>query len=117
MDYTYKKGVYPWLDEEFAAAQPFGKLRLGKNGIFSRRGLRWSYIPVSLIARAYRRIEEVNGKTGCCSNDFSIHKLMLVKTDGELLPLLIGDSLYRHEPEKLMEAMQSQWPALAYGKE
>lgn len=113
----YRKNQEAELDEEFRTGQPFGLIRVGKTRLFWRKNLRWRCLPICEVERAYRRIEEVNGKTGCCSNDFSIHKLILVLKNGEKKEVLIGDSLYRREPERLMEAMQQQWTQLIYGKE
>lgn len=114
---TYQKGHSARLDEEFEQSRPFGRIRVGNDHLFWKKTFRWNLLPLSDVLRAYRRIEEVRGKTGCCSNDFSIHKLILLLTNGERLELLIGDSLYRHEPERLIEEMQRQWPQIAYGKE
>lgn len=112
----YQKGRSQELDAELAAAQSFGKIKVGQTVLFWRKTLRWFYIPAAELERVYRRVEEVRGKTGCCSNDFSIHRLMLVTKSGEEISVLIGDSLYRHEPERLMELMQSRWDTISYGK-
>lgn len=113
---VYHKGVLSELDEEFAQSQPFGRIRVGQKHLFWKQTLRWYFLTIDQVERLYRRIEEVNGKTGCCSNDFSIHRLMVVKKGGEVLSLLIGDSLYRHEPERLMDAISQRFPHLAFGK-
>ncbi|MCQ2442767.1 MAG: hypothetical protein MJ077_06575 [Oscillospiraceae bacterium] len=115
--FIYQKGICADLDKEWKQSQPFGHIRVGTEHLFWKRHFRWYGVSSEAITRAYRRVEEVNGKTGCCSNDFSIHHLILCLRDGQCLELLIGDSLYRHEPEHLIEAMKKNWPQLIYGKE
>lgn len=116
-NFIYQKGASPTLDAAFSRSQPFGKLRVSDSTLFWKQLLRWHALPVSDLQRVYRRVEEVHGTTGCCSNDFSIHRLVVVRKNGEELPLLIGDSLYRHEPERLMEFIRQHWSGVAIGKE
>lgn len=111
----YKKNTDAILDEEFKNAEPFGNIRLGKNHIFAKKIIRWSYVSLSDVGRAWRRIEEVKGRTGCCSNDFSRHFLMLLMNSGETLKLKIGEEMYRHEPEALMEKLKADNPDLPIG--
>lgn len=108
----YRKGADKALDNEFSAALPYGNIRLGSSCIFARRMLRWKYIPYSRVKQAWRRIEEAKGRTGCCSNDFSSHFLMLLTVEGETLKLKIGDEMYRHEPEALIEKLRELQPGI-----
>lgn len=103
--FSYQKSANPALDAEFQTAPRFGKVKVGPTHIFWKKLLQWEALDRSEVERFYRRVEEVVGQTGCCSNDFSIHKLMASLKTGETLEILIGDSLYRHEPERLMEAL------------
>jgi len=111
----YIKATDALLDADFAAAEPFGNIKLGREAVFCRRLLRWSYVPVSSIKRVWRRIEEAKGRTGCCSNDFSSHFLMFETEDG-VEKLKIGEEMYRHEPEALMERIAAMHPGIAVGK-
>lgn len=112
----YKKGADAALDRDFQGAAPFGKVKVGDENLYWKIVLRWYYMPMKGIARAYRRLEEVKGRTGCCSNDFSIHKLMLVDEADGLKEVKIGESLYRHEPEALLEELKKRHPQIAIGK-
>jgi len=112
----YIKDKDTLLDADFAAAEPFGNIKLGREAVFCRRLLRWSYVPISGIKRAWRRMEEAKGRTGCCSNDFSSHFLMLETADGEVVKLKIGEEMYRHEPEALMERIAAMHPGIPVGK-
>lgn len=112
----YKKNENAALDADFAAADWYGNVRVGKDNIFYRRFMNLYYIPVGEIERAYRRVEEVKGRTGCCSNDFSIHRLILIQRDGTETVIKIGEEMYRHEPEKLIETIRNRFPSVAIGR-
>ena len=112
----YKKNTDAALDADFEAAAPFGKVKVGQHALYWKAVLRWRYARFAEIRRIYRRVEEVRGKTGCCSNDFSVHKLVLTDRDGNKQEVLIGESLYRHEPERLMEYLAEKHPEISYGK-
>ena len=112
---AYKKNVNAALDADFAAAEPFGNVKLGKEAVYCRRLLSWSYVLVSEITRAWRRIEEAKGRTGCCSNDFSAHFFMLQTANG-VEKLKIGEEMYRHEPEALLEKFAQMFPDIPTGK-
>ena len=116
MAQIYRRNTDPTADADFAAARVFGKVRLGTESLFWRRGLRAYRLPLKEIRRAWRRVEEVRAKTGCCSNDFSAHFLMLRLADGTEEKIKIGEALYRHEPEALMEQLKAQCPDLPIGK-
>lgn len=111
----YRKGADAAQDAAFAAAQKYGHICVGGEWIFCRKGLFWYALPASAVVRAYRRVEQVQSHTGCCENDFDIHRLVLQLNDGTQQTLLIGDGLFRHEPEQLIDAMQALWPAMAIG--
>lgn len=112
----YKKHDDPAMDAAFEAAQPFGHIRVGGGWIFARKGFAWNAVEASQVARVWRRVQQVTGRTCCATNDFNIHHLMLLMKDGTQNELLIGESMYRSEPERLVEVMQAMWPEIAYGK-
>lgn len=112
----YKKNGSAALDAAFASAEPFGRIRLAPEAVFYRRGFGWHYVPLTDVVRAYRRVQQVEASTACCTNDFSIHHLILLTAGGERHELLIGEALYRHEPERLLEALSAQHPSITIGK-
>lgn len=113
---SYRKGENQALDAAFRSAEQYGSVRIGRDFLFCRKIVKWDYIDLERIDRAWRRIEEVRAKTGCCSNDFSRHFLKLLTNSGEEITLKIGEALYRHEPEMLIEAIQRIRPEIAIGK-
>ena len=113
----YRKNINTALDVEYKEAEPFGNIKLGKTHIFCKKLIKTMYVDIASVTRAYRRIEEAKGRTGCCSNDFSIHFLMLETGNGETLKLKIGEALYRHEPEALMEKFRTLYPSVPVGFE
>lgn len=110
----YSKGKNAAMDAAFGDARKFGKLRLGGEHLFFRKGLFWQSLPCAEIVRAYRRVEQVKSSTSCCENDFDIHRLILEMQDGTSHTLLIGDGLFRHEPEQLMDALKAAWSAIDF---
>lgn len=117
MIYDYKKGQDPAVDRDYEAAAPFARIRVGDKFLFYKGLLKWNYISLTEAVRIYRRMEEVRGKTGCCSNDFSIHTLIVALKTGDVMEIKIGEGLYRHEPELLMEELKKRHPAILYAKE
>ena len=115
MMHKYKKGADAAMDAAFASGAPYGKIKVADELLFARKGICWRAIRRADIAQAYRRVQEVRGRTCCCTNDFSIHHLIVLLQDGSKEELLIGEGLYRHEPERLLEEMQRRWPEVAYG--
>lgn len=115
-DYRCKKALQPELYEQSRGKAVYGKLIPGDTHLFYRRGMALYAVPYSAIQRWWRRVEEVASRVGCCSNDFSIHKLGLQLKDGSELMLKIGEGLYRQEPERLMEALLERQPQIAVGK-
>lgn len=113
--YVYHKGTDAALDGQFSAAAPYGKVKLGADTIFWKVGLRWFYLPLKLVRRAYRRVEEVNAKMCCGRANFDIQKLMLVLDGETTLELLIGEN-QRNEAGRLFAALKEAHPELAYGK-
>lgn len=113
----YNKGQDARIDNDFNTAEPYAKVKVGDEFIFWKTFLRWKYLPFASIKRAYRRVEEVNGRTGCCSNDFSVHTLIVITEDSQEIEIKIGEGLYRHEPERLIEAISRKHPSVIIGKE
>lgn len=112
---VYKKNQIPALDEEFSLAASYGKVKLGKNYIFWKKGLRWHYLELQNVQRAFRRIEAVNAGLCCGKASFDIQKLVLILRNSTELDLVIGDAMPR-EAEKLYAQMQKQQQRILFGK-
>ena len=76
-NYLYTRGVNEVLDQEFEQGIAKGKVKLGENTIFWKKGLRWYGVKIEQVERIYRRVEEVKSKLCCGSANFDIQKLML----------------------------------------
>lgn len=113
----YKKGTDIIADRDFKETGAYGKVKAGNEFLFWKEILNWNYVPFNEIERVYRRVEDVSSRTGCCSNDFSVHTLVMVKKDGSIIEAKIGEGLYRHEPEKLIEEIRDMHPEILIGKE
>lgn len=113
---TYKKGADAAMDRDHADGVWFGNIRVGREFIFVKQFLRTMCVRADEVARAWRRVEQVEARTGCCSNDFSQHYLVMVLKDGSEVKWKIGEALYRHEPEALMEEIVKRWNWVEIGK-
>ena len=113
--YLYTKGTDAALDAQLAAAQKFGKVRVGADTVFWRSGLRLYAFPLSRVQRIFRRVIPVFGKLCCGGRNFDIERLVLVLTDGTEVDIHVGDDV-RREAEQLLKALQDAHPELEYGK-
>lgn len=114
-DFLYQKQINTALDNEFQQAAKYGKVKLGNDSIFWKKGLKWYVVPLDDVERAYRRVEEVNAKMCCGRADFDIQKLVLLLKDGAQLELLIGDAMPK-EAERLFERLKAARPDMLFGK-
>lgn len=114
-EYQYHKGSDAMMDAAFASAVSYGKVKLETNIIFWKVALRWFYLPLSRVQRAYRRVEEVNAKMCCGRANFDIQKLMLQLDEGTTLELYIGEN-ERDVAGRLFQALKEAHPELQYGK-
>ena len=116
MDYVYRKKEDAHADQEFAQASQYGKVKIGKDLIFWKKGLKWNVTDLDGVTRAFRRIEAVDAKMCCGNVNFDVQKLVLVRKDGEELELLIGEGTVR-EADALYQRLQESRPEITYGKE
>lgn len=113
--YIYSRGGDAAADQDFARGAAYGKVKLGREYIFWKRGLRWYGVKLSQVERVYRRVEAVDTKMCCGNVNFDIQKLVLQTDDGEALELLVGEGTLR-EAESLYRDLQTAYPELQYGK-
>lgn len=111
----YRKGQNAAMDAAYTAGKQYGKVRVGGEWLFFRKGLFQYVLNAAEIVRAFRREEQVQSHTSCCESDFNIHRLILEMRSGEKQTITIGDGLFRHEPEHLLENMQILWPEIIIG--
>lgn len=114
-NFIYQKQTSEALDQEFQQAVKYGKIKLGKDHLFWKKGLKWYVVPLDDAERAYRRVEGVNAKMCCGRADFDIQKLVLLLKDGSRLELLIGDAMPK-EAERLFEQLKATRPNMLFGK-
>lgn len=115
--FVYTKRKDPVLDEDFAKAGSYGRVKLGERAIFWELGFRWYAVPMGRIVRAYRRVEDTLTQIGCRPGVVGIQKLILLLDDGTKLELQIGEGNKEEVAEGLYAALQAAQPQLRYGKE
>lgn len=114
-EYLYNKGNDAQLDGEFAQAREFSKVKVGRQHLFWRNGLRRYAIGLDRVQRIYRRVETVHGRLCCGGRTFIIEWLVLVLHDGSELVLHIGDQEAK-KAENLMVYLKEAHPGIQYGK-
>lgn len=115
-EFRYQKNVNNLADREFENSSLYGKVRLGENSIFWKKGFSWYCVNLKEVNRIFRRIEAVDTKMCCGNVNFDIQKLVLILKDGTELEALIGDGLIR-EAEVLYKRLQGQAQGILFGKE
>lgn len=116
-EYLYQAGQNAALDDSFAQAAEYGKVKLGRGELFFKGTLRWYVIPFNRVLRIYRQQDHVYGKLCAGGQDYDVHLLMLVLDDGSPLQLHIGDDkAMMLKAHQLYEAIQAAQPQLQYGK-
>lgn len=115
MEFQYRKKEMELTDQEFESSSRYGKIKLGENRIFWKKGFSWYQVEFDKIYRIYRRIEAVDTKMCCGNVNFDIQKLVLVLKDGTEVEALIGDGMPR-EAEVLYEKLKERAPEICYGK-
>ena len=112
--YVYSKGTDAALDEEFASAPAYCKVKVGQNTLFWKAGLRWYRMPLANVQRIFRRVETVDTKMCCGSASFNIERLVLILTDGAEVEIYLGDDV-EAKAKALLQALQETHPELQYG--
>lgn len=115
-DYLYTKGRDPELDAQFAAAQKFGKIRLGSTVLFWRAAFKQYVIPLENVRRIHRRIHTVIGRLCAGGHNYDMEYLVLILPDGAELVIHIADE-NKDIALALMAALEATHPEIKYGKE
>lgn len=114
--YLYTREPNTPKEQELKNASVYGKVRIGTNYIFWKKGFKWYSVELNKIQRIYRRVEHVYGKLCGGGDNYDIERLMLILKDGEQVEPVIGDRMEK-EAIALMEYLQTTHPEIQYGKE
>lgn len=115
-DYLYTKGTDADLDAQFAAAQKFGKVRLGSTVLFWRAAFKQYAISLDTVQRIHRRINPVIGRLCAGGRQYDMEYLVLILQDGSELVVHIADD-NKKAALALMAALEQSHPEIPYGKE
>lgn len=77
--------------EDFAAAQQFDKVRVGKLGVYFKEGFRIRYLSYQDFDRAFIRVNEVDGKLCCGKSTFQYFRLVFVRSGKEFTDVISED--------------------------
>ena len=77
--------------EDFAAAQQFDKVKVGKLGVYFKEGFRTKYLSYQDFDRVFIRINEVNGKLCCGKSTFQYFRLVFVRDGKEFTDVISED--------------------------
>lgn len=113
--FGYRRGEDGNVDREFKMASGYGKVKLGQEYIFWKKGFTWSMLELSSIKRIYRKIEGVDTKMCCGNVNFDIQKLVFLLRDGNGFEVLIGEGMLK-EADALYRKLKDEHPEIQYGK-
>lgn len=77
--------------EDFAGAQQFDKVKVGKLGVYFKEGFRTKYLSYQDFDRVFIRINEVNGKLCCGKSTFQYFRLVFVRDGKEFTDVISED--------------------------
>ena len=77
--------------EDFAAAQQFDKVRVGKLGVYFKEGFRIRYLSYQDFDRVFIRVNEVDGKLCCGKSTFQYFRLVFVRDGKEFTDVISED--------------------------
>ena len=115
-EYLYTSGKDAALDAAFEAAQPCGKVKLGRDTLFFKVGFKWYAVPFAHVRRIFRRVDMVYGKLCAGGRTYDVQMLVLVLADQREIEIHVGDDMSA-QAEALYAEIQAAQPLLAYGKE
>ena len=101
------------LREEYRQARETGVLRLGRENLYFRSGLKVHYIPYGDIRRYFRRVMRVPAKLCCGKGDFEIEHLVICGEGGELAQIQLPGA---KAARIVMERMAQLAPSAAVGR-
>ncbi len=81
----------PEVAEDYAAAEQFDKVRVGKLGVYFREGFKTKYLSYQDFDRVFIRINEVNGKMCCGKAVFHYFRLVFVRNGKEFADIISED--------------------------
>ena len=73
---------------DYESAESFDKIRVGKQGVYSREGFRIRFLSYGDFERVFIRIHEVNGKLCCGKAVFQYFRLVFVRGGKEFADLI-----------------------------
>ena len=77
--------------EDFAAAEQFDKVKVGKLGVYFKEGFHTKYLSYQDFDRVFIRINEVNGKLCCGKSTFQYFRLVFVRNGKEFADVISED--------------------------
>ena len=77
--------------EDFAGAQQFDKVKVGKLGVYFKEGFHTKYLSYQDFDRVFIRINEVNGKLCCGKSTFQYFRLVFVRDGKEFTDVISED--------------------------
>ena len=94
------------------SAQAFDRALVGARGVYYRDGFKTKFVPYEMLARAFIRVQEVNGRFCCGKAVFAYYRLVLVVNGREW-----GDVMSEDEQamDEALAAIAQRSPSTAIG--
>lgn len=101
------------IEKDLSKAHSIGKVYLGNEILFYKKGFKYFYIPLSNVYRAFRRIKAVSTSLCCGKGEIQLQFLVLCSKKDELAEFDLPDE---RSAIKLLEELQQKAPKIKIGK-
>jgi len=101
------------LSEEYKAAHQIGKVFLGTNTFFIKKGFKVYYIGFSEIHRAFRRVKAVPTRICCGKGEIRLEYIVLCDKKNEIAEIYLPDE---RASTAIINELQQKSPSTKIGK-
>lgn len=101
------------LEIEYKEAHEIGRVRLGTETLFVKKGFKIYYISFSEIYRAFRRIKAVPAKICCAGGEIRLEYVVLCSNKDELCEIDLPDE---RSATAIIDELSQKAPKIKIGK-
>jgi len=100
------------LQKEYASARDLTQVRVGETMLFLRSRLKTYYMPISVVTKAFRRVNLVDVKMACCGSSLPMDSVVVCGGDEEIVELQTGTERISNA---LLEELKQRCPDIEIG--
>jgi len=100
------------VKNEYGAARDLTQVRVGETLLFLRSRIKVYYMPLSVITRAFRRVNLVDVKMACCGSSLPMDSVIVCAGDEEVAEFHTGTERISNA---MLEELKSKCPDIEIG--